>query len=277
MRAGRRTSCALLLLAALLAPGCRNTELLESELRARDRDIRELREEVARLGLHNEAVQRELGATCHGSWKLVPETASQIFAVHRITLGRGTGGYDQDHQLGDEALQVVVEPRDGEDHVIKAQGTLAVTALEVSPEGIKTPFSAWTVPAEQLRRSWRSGFFTTGYVLVLPWQKDPHTEKVRVVVRLETPDGRLFETDRDIRVNLRPDVLRERQPAGSPILPPPEPLPPPRKLDVLPSETGPALPTPASWVPGQQAGAWQAPSLQGAAQLSRPVAVDGEP
>jgi hypothetical protein len=277
MRAGCHRTSALLLLAALLLPGCRhNTELLESELRAREREARELREEVARLEFHNEALQRGLTTLGPDGCKLPPEAAAQIFTLHRITLGRSTGGYDQDHQLGDEALQVVLEPRDGDDHVIKAPGTVHVTALEISPEGLKTPFSSWTVPPEQLRGAWKNGFFTTGYVLVLPWQKAPHCERVRVVARLETADGRLFETDRDVRVVLRPEILRERPPEGLPAPPTVLPLPAPRPLNAPPLEGGPLLPTPGAGVRAQPARGWQPVSLEGAVQLHRPLPAEGE-
>ena len=44
-----------------------------------------------------------------------------------------------------EALLVVLEPRDYDDHVIKVPGALEVTAQEISPQGVKTVFSTWTV------------------------------------------------------------------------------------------------------------------------------------
>jgi hypothetical protein len=284
-RAGRAAPLVLVPLLLFAPAGCRHAdqEILESELRARERDVRELRDEVGRLECHNEALQHELGtAYQQGAFKIAPEQAAVTFGLRRVTIGRGTGGYDQDRQLGDEALQVVVEPRDDQDHVIKAPGTLSVTALEVSPEGIKTAFSSWTIPPEQLRKAWKSGFFSTGYILVLPFQAPPHSEQVRVVVRLQTGDGRLFEADRDVRVVLRPEALHEKPPAGgptppagAPAAPPPEPvpLPPPRKLDAAPPP-GPALPAP----PVEQIGVWQVPSLEGAAQLGRPVVGEaGEP
>jgi hypothetical protein len=270
----------LVLLPLLCLGGCRhgNQELLESELRTRDRNVRELREEVSRLEWHNEALQRELGATYQGGPRLPPEVAAQAYGIRRVTLGRSTGGLDQDHQLGDEALQVVLEPRDGEDHVIKAPGTLSVVALEISPEGLKTPFSSWTVPPEQLRKSWHSGFFTTGYVLALPWQTPPHSTQVRVIARLQTDDGRQFEADRDVRVVLRPEILNEKMPVPVPVIPsvpePVTPLPLPRPLDMPPPDVGPMLPSTSARVP---VAGWQAPPLDGAVQLGRPSAADPEP
>ena len=287
--APRRKASLLLLPLLLLPAGCRNTgqQLLESELRARERDVRELKEELSKVECHNEALQRELGAIRQqtpATVVLSPEQAAQTYTLRRITLGRGTGGYDQDHQLGDDALQVVLEPRDGDDHVIKAPGTATLTALEISPEGLKTPFSSWVVSPEELRKSWRSGFFSTGYILVLPWQgPPPHTEQVRVIARFQTTDGRAFEAERDVRVVLRPEVLRERlppppeppapipgPPAAGPPPPEPMPLPPPRTLDPALPPGGPTLPAPAP-APVQPAANWQAAPLEGAIQLGRPA------
>jgi hypothetical protein len=266
----RRLIALLLPALLLLAAGCRHdNELLESELRARERDVDGLKDEVHRLEWHNEALQRQLGAAAHpGPAHYPPESAAQAFELRRITLGRGTGGYDVDHRLGDDALQVVLEPRDGEDHVVKAPGTLTVTALDISPEGVKTPFSSWTVGPEQLRKNWRNGIFSTGYVLVLPWQAPPHGERIRVVARLQTVDGRLFETDRDVRIVLPPEPWHPKGPpapgpAPKPLVPPePLPLPTPR-----PAETGdgPGLEPAAHWGP---------PPLEGAVQLLRPTPLD---
>src|SRR5205085_2849867 len=49
--------------------------------------------------------------------------------VKDIQLGRGTGGYDEDKCPGDEALQVVLVPRDCAATPIKAPGYLRVTPV----------------------------------------------------------------------------------------------------------------------------------------------------
>src|SRR5262249_33595246 len=137
----RRPTGLLLALGLLVsAGGCRNpSELLEAELRTRENDVRELRDELYRQECQNEALQREMRAVRQsGSAKVTPEQASQTYTLKQITLGRGTGGYDDDMCPGDEALQVVLEPRDCDGHPIKAPGALHIDALDVSPEGIKS-------------------------------------------------------------------------------------------------------------------------------------------
>jgi len=275
-RPTRFAACLLPLALLAAAAGCRSNDLVESELRARERDVRELRDELHRLEFQNEALQRELGASrSAGAHPVLPEVAASSFGLKRLTLGRGTGGLDDDRVPGDEALQVVLEPRDGDDAVIKAPGSASISALQISPEGLKTPISSWNVTPDELRRAWRSGLFTTGYVLVLPWQAPPTGEQVRVVVQFKTADGRVFEADRDVRVRPAPPSVPGPPapavpPAPVPVVPPAgEPLPPPRKLD-LPPPPAQVQPLPGGQVTVERTATWEAPSLEGAVRLGRP-------
>src|SRR5262245_8147624 len=125
----RQTFLLLASTLALAPLACRNNDRVENELRARDIQYREALQELGRAESRNHALLREMDALHKGS-KLLPEQAAQIFGVKRIVLGRGTGGQDDDGLPGDEALRVLLEPRDEADHTIKAPGTLQVAALE---------------------------------------------------------------------------------------------------------------------------------------------------
>src|SRR5262245_14158455 len=93
-------------LATLLSCGCRNNqELVENDLRARDLQYREALDELLKSEGRTEALQRENEALRKGS-KITPEQAALTYGLKRITLGRGTHGYDEDGLPGDEALQV---------------------------------------------------------------------------------------------------------------------------------------------------------------------------
>src|SRR5262249_32858127 len=165
-----------------LAGGCRqNRDLTEAELRSKERDLYTLRDELSRSEAFNEALRREVVSLRGGSTaNLGPGAAGQSYAVTTVTLGRQTGGYDADDIPGDEALQVLLEPKDPDGHTIKAPGTVEVQAFEITREGLKVPISSWKVTADQLRRSWRSGLLSTGYSLILPWQVCPSTQTLRV-------------------------------------------------------------------------------------------------
>src|SRR5437868_2369465 len=95
----------LLLGCGLLAAGCHNCDLVESELRSREQDVCELRGAVSRLQATNESLHRELQAVrqCSAA-KITPELASQTYTLKCITLARQTGGYRNGDGPGDEAL-----------------------------------------------------------------------------------------------------------------------------------------------------------------------------
>lgn len=232
--AARRVTVLLLM---AVAAGCRsNSDLVEAELRTRDSQVRDLRDKLYRSQACNGALERELHDLHQGgAARLPPEVAAQVYTVKDIMLARQTGGYNEDGQPGDEALQVVVEPRDTDGQAIKAPGALHVTALEISPQGLKTPIGIWDVPPDQLRRTWKNGLFATGYFVVLPWKTCPASERLRVVVQFTLADGRLFETDRDVTIRLPPGASRL---APGEHLPNPTPFGPGPVLELPPA--GPA-------------------------------------
>jgi hypothetical protein len=245
----RHPSWRVMLLGAALwipAGGCRNCDLVEAELRTRERELREARDALERTELLNEALQREVHALRPGAvTPISPELASQMYTLKEIVLGRGTGGYSNDCQSWDDALQVVIEPRDPDGQAIKAPGSLHVEAVQINPQGLKSPLSAWDIPPNKLRRTWQNGLLSAGYYVLLPWNVPPTDRKVRVTARFTLADGRLFEADKDVTIRLRPEP---KAPTG-PMLVPEEPIVPgpgPVEVEPLPPNL---LPTPQKMSP----------------------------
>jgi hypothetical protein len=198
---------ALVLLAAghcLLATSCKPNkryDLIEAELRTRDRQLEETRAALEQARNLNRAYAQQ-SQPASGAAPPPPPSAPVYVPVKQIALARGTGGVDEDGVPGDEGLMVVVVPQDEDGSAVKVPASVRVGAWEVTPAGLKNPIGDWTVPAEKLRPLWRSGFISTGYFVALPWQTYPSQERVRVAVRLTTLDGRAFEADKDITVRL---------------------------------------------------------------------------
>lgn len=224
MTAGCRIVLLALLLPCVLLGGCRRNDLVESELRRKDALYRESLLDLKRVEAQNDALLREIGAIRQApspDHPLLPlEVASPTFGLKRVTLGRGTGGYDNDNLPGDEALQVVIEPRDGDDHVVKVPASLHITAIEINTQGLKRPLCWWSFTPEQLRTNWKQGLLSTGYAVVLPWTVFPQHETVRVVVQLKLADGRCFEADKDVKVRLLPMAPRPLEAPPGVLLPP---------------------------------------------------------
>ncbi len=222
---------AVLLISAACRP-YKRYDLLEAELRQRERELAETRSALEQARHLNEAYARQTPCT-HPTGAAIGATtaAPSSLPLRQITLARGTGGIDEDGAPGDEALMVVVAPKDEDDTVMKVPGRVEVWLWEVTPSGQKEFLGSWSISPERLRPTWRQGWISSGYFLSLPWPRYPRYERLRLAVRFTTLDGRVFETDRDIRV----------KPVPTPVLPPPpsSPTPPP-----LPSGQQPLFPEP---------------------------------
>jgi hypothetical protein len=265
-------------LVLLVAAGCRgNPDLIEAELRTRENELHEAKAEVNRLQAFNQGLVQELEAVRHGALKLTPELASQTYTLRNITLGGSTGGYDDDNCPGDEALRVVIQPRDCDNHIIKAPGCVHIEALEISPEGTKAPMCSWDLDSQQIRPRWQDGLFSIGYNLILPWKTLPSMERQRVIVQFRLADGRLFEADKDITLRLarrgHPFFYPGHVPGEGPNLAVPEEgptLPVPRILTPGPGQQleKEIQPT-ASWKPAVE------PALANAVRMRTPVPLVG--
>jgi hypothetical protein len=207
-----------------LASGCRNCDRVEEALRAREEDLRQVREELGRTSAYSQALEYELrserGLGPHDS----PLTTSP---VRNLMLGRATGGHDQGTGY-DNGLQVQLVPRDADGHAVKVPGSAYIEAYEISPEGIKSLLSNWDVPHDLLSDSWRAGLLSTGYNLILPWKSPPFSENLRLVARFRLADGRTFEAEKDIKVRIPADRTRRMPKAeDGATLPHPKPAPSP--------------------------------------------------
>ena len=230
----------------MLLAGCKPNkryDLIEAELRTRDRELADTRAALEQARVLNRAFEQSRGPQVPGGPVTVPTGSPAACPVRDITLGRGTGGVDDDNAPGDESLMVVIVPADEDKSAVKVPASASIAAWQVSPQGIKTPIGTWEIPADRLRPTWRSGLLATGYFVPLQWQTYPTADRVRVAVRLTTTDGRAFEADRDLTV--RPVV--GGVPAGpaaprQPVFPdtPPTGVPPelPPGAEELPPPTG---------------------------------------
>jgi hypothetical protein len=194
-------------------------ELLEADLRSQERHIQELKAELDRKegvihGLDYEVERMQQSA----SGARQPGEPQAPGIVKDIALGRLTGGYQQNARINfDDSLQVVLEPRDSDGHAIKVPGSVHIDLFEITPQGLKTPLSSWDISQRELRRLWDQPLIGgPSYRIILPWKAIPTMDKLRVVARFTTLDGKLYEAERDVTIKLPPGAPRPGLPIGVP-------------------------------------------------------------
>src|SRR5262249_21342193 len=154
------------------AVGCKSrSDLVEAELRTRDAEVRELRTALQRSEMFNSALTHPSAlppgaivgpptfAPAPG-WSgevVAPPAAVMSGTAKEVVLGRGTGGVDNDGVPGDEALVLVVIPKDTDGSALKVPGNLVVQAFDFTAEGQKIPQSRWHVSALELQKLWKNG------------------------------------------------------------------------------------------------------------------------
>src|SRR4051812_30073627 len=136
----------LLFCAVLLMTGCRGLgkpdtkyDLLEAELRTRERELTECRGELNHLRLLNQTYQRQGGPTCADPSFSPGPGGVPTLPLRDVALGNGTGGVDDDGKPGDESLMAVVVPRDDDGAAGKGPARVVGVAARGAPPGAQTP------------------------------------------------------------------------------------------------------------------------------------------
>ncbi|QVL33439.1 hypothetical protein KIH39_05870 [Telmatocola sphagniphila] len=177
-------------------------EGVEAELRTKERENRELKESLEAYQNQTKALENEFLARQAAQSKNSAEDRSIGIAIKDLILGTGTAGLDEDGLPGDEGFQVVVVPRDEDGSPLKVPGVLKVFASQFTSTGTKESLGGWQVDGATLRKTWKTGLFSTGYYVPVYWQTLPKTSRIRIQVQLLTLDGRTFEAEKDISIKL---------------------------------------------------------------------------
>lgn len=213
----------------LLMTGCssltrqrQEQDLVEADLRSQERHIQELKEQLERKEGAIHGLDLEVERLQQSAIKNQPAGEPQAPGVIKeITLGRLTGGYrNNPRSLYDDSVQFLIEPKDADGHSIKMPGSVHIELFEYPPNGVKVPLSAWDISARELRRSWDQPLFGgPAYRILVPFKALPANERMRVLVRFTTLDGKLFEAEKDFSIRLpgpgsAPIVPMAPMPAG---------------------------------------------------------------
>jgi len=138
----------------------------------RSRALREnqrLRTEQARLEravAEKDAALADLRVQVRNLQGFPPDRPADLFAPVSIEIASLTGAADYDDRPGDDGVTVYLRPRDGDGHVVKAPGRIAIQLLDnTTPESPRVIGVYSFDDAETLRKSWYGRFGTQHYTL----------------------------------------------------------------------------------------------------------------
>lgn len=201
-------------LALLVLAGCLGArgdiELVEARLRqqqdlaeryARDLSTAQSERDAARR--EADLLRRQLADA--GAQPLPAEFTESLFRVRGIEFNSlMTGGRDRDGKAGHDVLVAVLAPRDEHGDLVKIPGAIELEALDLNrPEG-ERQLGKWTFSPQETRALWKSGAFSAGYQLEVPWTGQPGAEKIILHARLSTADGRQFDATHTVK--LKPEA-----------------------------------------------------------------------
>lgn len=198
----------LLLVLTLCGCGGRgNSDLLEARLRQQEddifalqRDLKESHQALASARDQSEAMQNQLAKASNGS--LLPEQTKALFKVTGVKVNNLlTGGVDLDNQAGDELWTTMITPHDVDGETVKLPADMELELIDLSQSGENRRVGVWTFSSEEVRSHWYSGFAGSGFRFELPWQRQPSSEDLTLVVRMKSQDGRTFNTQAPLKIS----------------------------------------------------------------------------
>ncbi|WP_278465547.1 hypothetical protein [Gimesia maris] len=224
------TWMSLLLILTLMGCGGRgHSDLLEARLRQQEdsifalqRDLKESQHALDSARHQSEVMSKQLAKASNGS--LLPEQTKALYKVTGVKVNSLlTGGVDLDSKQGDELWTTVVTPHDADGETVKLPADFELELVDLNQPEENRRVGLWTFDSQEVRSHWYSGFAGSGFRFELPWQTTPHNSELTLVVRMKSPDGRIFNTTSPLKIaqienttSVKQAVSRERLTAAEP-------------------------------------------------------------
>ncbi|QDV53246.1 hypothetical protein Enr17x_53180 [Gimesia fumaroli] len=221
----------LLLVLTLCGCGGRgNSDLLEARLRQQEdsifalqRDLKESHQALETARHQTEAMQKQIAKASNGT--LLPEQTKALYQVTGVKVNSLlTGGVDLDNKQGDELWTTVITPHDADGETVKLPADMELELVDLSQTGANRRVGIWNFDSEEVRSHWYSGFAGSGFRFELPWQRQPSSEDLTLVVRMKSQDGRVFNTQSPLKISQidqpqRPKVVQASRERLTPVEP----------------------------------------------------------
>jgi hypothetical protein len=125
-----------------------------------------------------------------------------------------TTGVDLDQQPGDDALRVMIEPRNEAGQFIPQAGEMAVVLLDPAKSGDDARIARWDLTKQRVGEGLLEARPDRGIKLELPWpEKAPDNGKLKLFVRYTDTAGQVVETTSDVFISVAGQLSQRWTPA----------------------------------------------------------------
>jgi hypothetical protein len=115
---------------------------------------------------------------------------------------------DFDGQPGSDGLTVLLEPRNAGQQFVPEAGAISIVVLDPARQGDAARIARWDFDRKAVEQLVQNSSETRGLKLELPWPAAPPASgKLQLFVRYETADGRRLQSDREITVAPRTQIV----------------------------------------------------------------------
>jgi len=200
--------CAFLLVTiCLAAAGC------AGDGRA-TRQFIECRERVDKLEAENTRLTRELvdarqtvknqAQQIQTLQKLGSQRLDEMNKVRSVELDRLTGGYDDNKDKYDDGIVMYLQPKDDQDQIFKASGSVRVRLFELQGEKPRIVGECHYAPKE-LSKTWMGRFWTQHFTVKCPFSKSLTNPNITAQVDFtELLTGKTFVAEKMVTVKIPP-------------------------------------------------------------------------
>ena len=127
--------------------------------------------------------------------------------VAAIGLHRSSGGWNSDGTPGDEGVFILLEPRNARGQVVPTIGDVSLVLIDPAIVGEGGRYARWDFTAQDAAATYRPAVAggSAGLHFELLWPDAPPTHsRLKLFVRFTTEDGRRFQAERDLKIDLGP-------------------------------------------------------------------------
>jgi len=125
-----------------------------------------------------------------------------LYRLQRIDVGKYTGFFDKDDDGTKEKLIVYIQPRDEEDDIVKASGTVDVQLWDLNRDDGEALLGQWSVKPSELKKLWFATMVTINYRLTFDIADKVQSFDEPLTVKVAFTDylsGKLFKEQKVIK------------------------------------------------------------------------------